>query len=170
MSSIVGVKFEPALQNASETTQQHPINAIVTIANNLIETPHQYKGQEENIPWKLVAFEYTRRLRSADSSPSPPNQNIQDLKESIKELQTAVKAINPVCQPNARIATPSWTNIATLRLTNPNIHRAKEPTLIRKGREILVRIDNQKNVQSLQTKSPAQILQEIKRKTPLQRA
>ena len=41
---------------------------------------------------------------------------------------------------------------------------------MRKKREILVRIDNQKDVQSLQTKSPAQILQEIKKKTLLQRA
>ena len=146
MSSMVGVESEPALQNASETTQQHPVNAIVTIANNLIETPHQYKGQEEDILWKLVAFEYTRRLRSADFSPSPPNQDIQNLKESIKELQTAVKAINPVRQLNARVATPSWANIAALRPTNPNIHRAGEPTPMRKGREILVRIDDQKDV------------------------
>ena len=86
MFSMAGVESGPAPQNASETTQQHPANTIVTIANNLIKTPHSYEGKEENIPWKLVALEYARRLRSADFLLTPPNQDIQDLKEIIKEL------------------------------------------------------------------------------------
>ena len=160
------------MQNASEPTQQHSANFIETIANNLIEAPHHYEGQEEDIPWRLVALECASRLRTAGSSPAPPppNQDIYDLKESIKELQSAVKAIKPSHQLNARVATPSWANIAALRPTNPNIQRAGEPTPMRKGREILVRIDDQKEVQSMQTKSPAQILQEIERRTPTQRA
>lgn len=171
MSDMVGVVSGPALQNACEPArQQHPNDPINHIANEITKAPHWHKGKEEDIPWKLVALELADRLRRADASQAPPpNQDIQELKKSIKELQSAVKAIKPVQQPRAQVAMPSWANIAALHSTNPTPLRASDSTAMRKGREIMVRIDKEKDVQEAQTRSPAQILQEIERRTPTQR-
>ena len=74
---------------------------------------------------------------------------------------TALKA--PQGPTNSRVAVPSYANIIAKGATAPQLiqlPRTSEAPL-RKGREIIVRIKDQKEAQSVTNKSPAQILQEL---------
>ena len=79
---------------------------------------------------------------------------------------TALKA--PQGPTNSRVAVLSYANITAKGATalQPiQLPRTSEASL-RKGREIIVKIRNQKEAQSVINKSPAQILQKLAKQFP----
>jgi len=159
--------------SATMTNEQHPLDPIEEIANHLIDTPYWHGGKEMDILWMKVALELASRVRCGGVS-TPPNEasiskDIQDIKQAIKALESAARS-SSAAQVSSAVSAATWASVAA---RNPPTQGRQTFTTnispLRKGREIIIRVEDPKEAQEMQQKSPEQILQHIATISPSKR-
>jgi len=172
-STTVASSVDPS-QRGSDAGPRRPRNGetnITSIIDLLTQTPTLEKEEGKDHPWKEVALELVRRLRNV------PRRKIESQEASIakdvQELKASVQLLNKQLQTQGNTrstsGTSSWADVARGGVTTGEQRPRDGLPSLRKGREILVKIAERKEVEEIQKKSANQIFQGIESVSAAQR-
>jgi len=137
---------------------------VANIIDLLIKIPTLEKEKGKDHPWKEVALELVRRLRLDSGGKHHANQNASIAKD-VQELKASVQLLNKQLhtQGNTRLPTEttSWANVARGGIATGEQRPRGDPPPLRKGREVMIKIMNRREIEEIQKKSAGQILQGI---------
>lgn len=140
---------------------------ISSIVERIINVPTLEKEREKEYPWKEVALELARRLRNGKEKEAKRDPNasiakdVQELKVSVQLLSSQLRT-----QGTARRAPgiQSWADVARGEggVTGEEQRRSRgESSESRRQREVVIKIENRKEVDEVKNKTPEQILRGI---------
>ncbi len=137
---------------------------VANIIDLLIKISTLEKEKSKDHSWKEVALKLIRRLRLDSEEKHHANQNAF-IAKNVQKLKASVQLLNKQLhtQENTRLSTKttSWTNVTREEIATGEQRFRGDPSSLCKGREVMIKIMNRREIEEIQKKSIEQILQEI---------
>ncbi len=137
---------------------------VANIIDLLIKISTLEKEKSKDYLWKEIALKLIQRLWLNSEEKHHVNQNVF-IAKNVQKLKTSVQLLNKQLhtQKNMRLSTKitSWANVTREEIATRKQRFRSDLSLLRKRREVMIKIMNRREIKEIQKKSIEQILQRI---------
>ncbi len=137
---------------------------VANIIDLLIKISTLEKEKSKDHSWKKIALKLIWHLRLDSEEKHHANQNAF-IAKNVQKLKTSVQLLNKQLhtQKNMRLSMKitSWANVTREEIATRKQRFKNDSSLLRKKREVMIKIMNRREIEEIQKKSIEQILQRI---------